>query len=67
MKTNIGSVSSAFHFISFITAEKPMSVPPGPQSASAATTATKPMAPKTRCPVIIISSMVENISVAIHS
>ncbi len=67
MKTNIGSVRSAFHFISFMTEENPMSDPPGPQSRIAATTATKPMAPKTRCPVIIIRSMVENIRVAIIS
>ena len=34
MKTNIGSVRSGVHFISFMTAENPMSVPPGPQAAS---------------------------------
>ncbi len=48
MKTNIGSVSSGVHFITLKTAVMPMSVPPGPQSSSAATTATKPMAPNTR-------------------
>ena len=67
MKTNMGSDSSGYHFISFIEAEKPMLCPPVPQREMAATTATKPMIPKTRCPVIIISSMVANIRAAIIS
>ena len=48
MKMNIGSVSSGYHFISFIAAAKPRSDPPTPQSGSAAATATKPIAPNTR-------------------
>ena len=67
MKTNMGSDRSGYHFISFIAAEKPMLCPPVPQSAMAATTATKPMMPNTRCPVIIMRSMVENIRAAINS
>jgi hypothetical protein len=41
--------------------------PPSPQSASAATTATIPMAPKTRCPVSSISIIAANIRRAIIS
>ena len=48
MKMNIGSVSSGYHFISFIAAEKPRSDPPTPHSSTDAATATKPIAPKTR-------------------
>ncbi len=67
MKMNIGSVSSGYHFISFIAAEKPRSEPPTPHSGSAAATATKPMAPKTRWPVAIISIIDVNIRMAIMS
>jgi hypothetical protein len=67
MKMNIGRVSSGYHFISFIAAENPRSEPPTPQSGIAAATATKPIAPNTRCPVAIISIMVENIRMAIMS
>ena len=44
-----------------------MVCPPVPHSAIEATTATKPISPKTRCPVIIMRSMVENIKSAISS
>ncbi len=44
MKMNIGRVSSGYHFISFIAAENGMSDPPVPQSISAATAATPPIA-----------------------
>jgi len=68
MKTNIGSVSSGYQRITLIVWENPRSYPPrSPQSRTAATTATKPMAPNTRCPVNSISIMVENISAAISS
>ena len=67
MKMNIGSVSSGYHFISFIAAAKPRSDPPTPHSGSAAATATKPIAPNTRWPVAIITIMVENIRMAIMS
>jgi len=67
MKMNMGSVSSGYHFMSFIAAENGMSSPPTPQSRRPATVATKPMAAKTRCPVISISIMVLNISRAITS
>ena len=68
MKMNIGSVNKGYHFISFIAAEKPMSNPPlSPHSNRAATTATNPIAPNTRCPVSSISIMVENMRVAIIS
>ncbi len=67
MKMNIGSVSSGYHFISFIAAENGMSDPPVPHSSMAAAAPTKPMAPNTRCPVMSISIMVENISSAIIS
>ncbi len=67
MKMNIGRVSSGYHFISFMAAEKPRSDPPVPQSGTDASTATKPMAPNTRWPVIIISIIVLNIMMAIMS
>ena len=67
MNMNIGSVSSGYHFISFIAAAKPRSDPPTPQRKTEAVTATKPMAPKTRWPVIIISIIVLNIMIAIMS
>ena len=67
MKTNIGSDSSGYQRISFMVAEKPICSPPCPHRPMAATTATKPMMPNTRCPVIIISSIVENIRAAIIS
>jgi hypothetical protein len=38
-----------------------------PQSGIAAAIATKPIAPNTRCPVIIISIMVLNIRIAMRS
>ena len=51
MKTNIGTVSSGYHRMSLMPCAKAMSKPPrSPQSNRAATTATKPMAPNTRCP-----------------
>ena len=65
MKMNIGSVKSGYHVISFIAAEKPISEPPVPQSSRAEATPTKPIAPNTRCPVISISIIVENIRIAI--
>ncbi len=67
MKMNIGSVSSGYHFISVIAAEKPMVCAFVPHSINADTVATKPITPNTRCPVNIISSMVENIMTAIIS
>ena len=53
--------------ITFIAALKPSSDPPVPHRNNAKTTATKPIAPKTRCPVMSISIMVENIRMAIIS
>ncbi len=44
-----------------------ISTAPFPHSARAKTVATKPMAPKTRCPVSSISIIIENISRAIAS
>ena len=67
MKMNIGSVSSGYHFISFMAAEKGMSWPPVPHSARAAMAATAPIAPKTRCPVNSISIMAANMKKAIIS
>ncbi len=67
MKMNIGSVISGYHFIKVMLAEKPIFCPAVPQSARADAVATKPITPKTRCPVIIISIIVENISKAIIS
>ena len=64
---NIGSVSSGYHFMSFIAAEKAISLPPSPHSASAEMTATEPIAAKTRCPVMSISIIEANISSAIIS
>ena len=63
---NIGSVSSGYHFMSFIAAEKAISLPPS-HSASAEMTATEPIAAKTRCPVMSISIIEANISSAIIS
>ena len=67
MKMNIGRVSSGYHFISFMAEEKARSEPPMPHSGMAAATATNPMAPNTRWPVIIISIMEENMRMAIMS
>ena len=64
---NIGRVSRGYHFMSFIAAEKPISLPPSPQRRSAAMTATEPIAAKTRCPVMSISIIEANIRVAISS
>ena len=46
---------------------KGISKPPSPQSSRAAIAATKPIAPKTRCPVKSISIMVENMRMAMRS
>ena len=46
---------------------KPNCEPPVPHMNRAAPTATKPIAPNTRCPVSNISIMVENIIIAIIS
>ena len=43
-----------------------MSCPPVPQSMIAATAATAPMAPKTRCPVISITIIVANMQDGDH-
>ncbi len=67
MNTNIGSVSSGYHFISFIAAEKPRTEPPVPHSIMAEATATKPIAANTRCPVRSISIIDANIIRAIIS
>src|SRR6056297_681301 len=67
MKMNIGRVSSGYHFISFIAAENGISTPPVPQSKTPASAPMKPMAPNTRCPVISISIMPANMTMAIHS
>src|SRR6056297_25607 len=67
MKMNIGRVSSGYHFISFIAAENGISTPPVPQSSTPANAPTKPMAPNTRCPVISISIMPANMTMAIIS
>ena len=67
MKMNIGSVSSAYHFNSFILAEKPSSKPPLPHSNAAATTPTTPMAANTRWPVSIDIIIDENMRRAIIS
>ena len=67
MKMNIGSVSIGYHFISFIAAENGTSTPPTPQSIMPAAAPTKPIAPKTRCPVKSITIMVLNITMAIIS
>ena len=64
---NIGSVRSGYHFMSFIAAEKPISLPPSPHSRSAAMTATEPIAANTRCPVMSISIIDANMSRAIIS
>ena len=64
---NIGRVSSGYHFMSFIAAEKAISPPPSPHSARAAMTATEPMAANTRCPVMSISIIEANIVKAIVS
>ncbi len=48
MKMNIGSVRSGYHFISFITPENGMSLPPVPQSNKAESAAMNPIAPNTR-------------------
>ena len=44
-----------------------MSEPPMPHSHNAEIAATKPMAPKTRCPVSSISIIAENMKTAIIS
>ncbi|MNT77256.1 hypothetical protein D3C72_2163520 [compost metagenome] len=67
MKMNIGSVSSAYHFISFMLAEKPSSKPPLPHRSAAAMTPTTPMAANTRWPVSIDIIIDENIKRAIIS
>ena len=67
MKMNSGRVSSGYHFISFMAAENPSCEPPVPHSSKAEATATNPMAPNTRCPVMSISIMVENIISAMSS
>src|SRR6056297_1868168 len=67
MKMNIGRVSSGYHFISFIAAENGISTPPVPQSRTPANAPTKPMAPNTLCPVISISIMPANMTMAIIS
>ena len=68
MKMNIGSVSSGYHFMSFIAAAKPRSKPPrSPQSRSAERTATKPMAAKTRWPVASMSIISANIRIVMSS
>ena len=67
MKMNIGRVRSGYHFMSFMAAANGTSAPPVPQSASAATAATPPIAPKTRCPVRSISIIEANMSRAIIS
>ena len=53
--------------MSFMAAEKARSDPPVPHRASAETTATKPMAANTRCPVMSISIIDANMSSAIIS
>ncbi len=66
MNTNIGRVSSGYHFISFIAALNGSSAPPSPHSSKAAAAATKPMAPNTRLPVSNSSIIELNISRAIR-
>ena len=53
--------------MSFIAAEKAISLPPSPQSRRAAMTATEPIAAKTRCPVMSISIIEANMRSAIIS
>ena len=69
MKMNIGSVTSAFHFIAFIAAPKARSTnsDPVPQSSNAEMVATEPMAPNTRWPVASISIIDTNMRIAISS
>jgi hypothetical protein len=67
MKINIGRVSSGYHFISFIAAENGKSEPPVPYRVIAAIAPTAPMAANTRCPVIIINIIDENIRMPMSS
>ena len=64
---NSGSVSSAYHFISFIAALKASSEPPVPHRSSAKTTAMKPIAPNTRWPVSRRPIIPANIRIAVIS
>ncbi len=64
---NSGRVSSGYQLKSLNAALNGISMPPSPQSARAATVATNPMAPNTRCPVISMSIIEANISRAIIS
>jgi hypothetical protein len=64
---NIGRVRSGYHFISLMAALNAITDPPSPQSHKAANAPTKPIAPKTRWPVMSISIMVANIRRAMSS
>ena len=56
-----------YHLNNFHDAVKGISTAPLPHISKAAAAATKPMAPKTRCPVKSIKTIVENIKIAIAS
>ena len=64
---NKGRVSIGYHLNNFHEAVNGISTAPLPHIKSAAAAATKPIAPKTRCPVNSIKTIVENIKIAIAS
>ena len=67
MNTNIGTVSIGYHLTSFMAEAKPISEPPVPHRRKAATTPTKPITAKTRCPVSSSTIMPANIVIAMNS
>ena len=61
MKTNIGSVSIGYQLKSLMAALKPYPSEPRSMKTSAKATPTKPITPKTRCPVSISAIRLANI------
>ncbi len=64
---NSGRVRSGYQLKSLNAALNGISVPPVPQSMRANIVATKPMAPKTRCPVMSMTIIDANIVSAMYS
>ena len=67
MKTKKGTVIRGYQFRTWKAALKGISKEPWPQRASAAADPTKPITPKTRCPVAIRSSMEANMKMVMYS
>ena len=67
MKMKNGTVISGYQFSTWKLALNGISKPPFPHSQSAAAAPTKPITPKTRCPVISSTIIVTNMKMVMNS